>query len=129
MHIEHIGKTSIESLNHAIGYGRACFGLGCSMLAPWHSGSTMQVPGLTLTTGKQPFYELLTHFKKNFMHLDPASLVQCVQKRANGNGRLVTPDLNKHSAHGAVTGHKKATAGTVGHLEQVFEIGAINPGP
>ena len=65
---------------------------------------------------------------QNFLHLDRASLVQGVQERSCGGGRLVTLDLHKHPARGAVNGHKQITpAGLVGHLGQVFDIDVDEP--
>ena len=129
MGFEHIGNTSVESLDHAIGSGRAWLGQamfnvqGLAQLI-----KLMVARGLALTTGKQPVGELLAVVGQDFLHLDWASLVQSVQKRASGSGRLVTLDLNKHPARSAVNGHKQiAPAGFVGHLGQVFDIDVDEP--
>lgn len=89
----------------------------------------MVARGLALTAGKQPVGELLAVVGQNFLHLYRTSLVQSVQKRASGSGRLVALDLNEHPARGAVNGHKQiAPAGLVGHQGQVFDIDVDQPG-
>lgn len=84
--------------------------------------------GLTLTAGKQPVGELLAVVGQDFLHLDRGSLVQGVEERSCCSGRLVTLDLKKHPASGAVNGQKQiAPAGLVGHLGQVFDIDMDEP--
>jgi hypothetical protein len=63
----------------------------------------MVARGLTRATGKQPVGELLAIVGQNFLHLDWASLVQGVEKRAGGSGSLVALDLNEHPARGVLT--------------------------
>lgn len=88
----------------------------------------MVARGLALTAGKQPVGELFAVVGQNFLHLDRARLVQCIQERASGSGRLVAFDLNEHPARGAVNGHEQITpAGLVGHLGQVFDIDMDEP--
>jgi len=83
----------------------------------------MVTRGLALTACKQPVDELLAVVGQDFLHLDRARLVQGVQERASGSGRLVALDLNKHPARGAINSDKQiAPAGLIGHLGQVFDI-------
>ena len=129
MGFEHIGNTSVEALDHAVGSGHAWLGQamfnvqGLAQLI-----KLMVARGLTLTAGKQPVGELLAVVGQDFLHLDWASFMQSVQKRASGSRRLMALDLNKHPARGAVNGHKQiAPAGLVGHLRQVFDIDVNKP--
>ncbi len=129
MGFEHIGNAPIKAFDHAIGSGRAWLGQamfnvqGLAQLI-----KLMGARGLALTAGKQPVSELLAVVGQDFLHLDRTSLVQGVQKRACGSGRLVALDLNEHPARGAVNGHEQiAPAGLVGHLGQVFDIDVDEP--
>ena len=124
MGFQQIGNAPIEALDHAVGAGRAWFGQavlnvqGLTQLI-----KLMVARGLMRATGKQPVGELLAIVGQNFLHLDRASLVQGVEKRASASASLVALDLNEHPARGAVSGHKQiAPAGLVGHLRQVFDI-------
>jgi hypothetical protein len=84
--------------------------------------------GLALTACKQPVGELFAVVGQNFLHLDRASLVQGIETRSGCRRRLLTLDLHKHPACGAVDGHKQiAPAGFVGHLGQVFDIDVDEP--
>ena len=129
MRFEHIGNAPIKAFDHAIGSGRAWLGQAMFNVQGLAQLIKLMVPrGLALTAGKQPVGELFAVVSQNFLHLDRTSLVQGVQKRASGSGRLVTLDLNKHPAGGAVNGHKQiAPAGLVGHLGQVFDIDVDEP--
>lgn len=121
---EHISDTPVEALDHAIGSGRAWPGqalLNAQGLA--QLVKLMVARGLALAAGKQPVGELFAVVGQNFLHLDWASLVQGVEKRASASSRLVALDLNEHPARGAVNGHEQiAPAGLLGHLRQVFDI-------
>jgi len=129
MRSEHIGNAPIEALNHAIGSGRAWLGkavLNAQGLA--QLVKLMVARGLALTACKQPVGELFAVVGQNFLHLDRASLVQGIEKRSGCRCRLMTLDLHKHPACGAVDGHKQiAPAGFVGHLGQVFDIDVNKP--
>lgn len=124
MRFEYIGNAPIEAFDHAVGSGRAWLSqavLNVQCLA--QLVKLMVARGLALTAGKQPVGELFAVIGQNFLHLDRASLVQGVEERSCGGGRLVALDLNEHPASGAVNGHKQiAPAGLVGHLGQVFDI-------
>lgn len=83
----------------------------------------MVARSMALTTGKQPDGELLAIVSQDFLHLDWASLMHGVQKRASGSGRLVALDLNEHPARGTVNGHERiAPVCFVGHMGQVLDI-------
>lgn len=131
MRFEHIGDAPIESLDHAIGSGRAWLGQavfnarGLTQLV-----KLMLTRGLALTAGKQPVGELLAVVGQEFLHPDRANLVQGAQKRAGSRSRFVILDLNKHPALRTVNGHKQiAPAALVGHLGQVFDIDVNEPRP
>jgi hypothetical protein len=69
----------------------------------------MVARGLALTAGKQPVSELFAVVGQDFLHLDRTNLVQGVQKRASGSGRLVALDLNEYPARSAVNGYEQIT--------------------
>ena len=83
MGFEHIGNTSVEALDHAVGAGRAWLGQamfnvqGLAQLI-----KLMVASGLALTAGKQPVGELLAVVGQDFLDLDRTVLVQGVQERA-----------------------------------------------
>jgi hypothetical protein len=126
---EYISNAPIEALNHAIGSGRAWLGQAVFNAQGLAQLVKLKVArGLALKAGKQPVSELLAVVGQDFLHLDLTSLVQGVQKRASGSGRLVALDLNEHPARSAVIGHEQITpAGLVGHLRQVFDIDVDEP--
>ena len=126
---EHIGNAPIEALDHPVGSGRAWLGQAVlNVQCLTQLVELVVARGLALSAGKQSVGELLAVVGQNFLHLDRASLVQSVQERASGSGRLVTLDLNKHPARGAVNGYKQiAPAGLVRHLGQVFDINVNEP--
>ena len=124
MGFEHIGDAPIETLDHAVGSGRAWFGQAMfNVQGLAELINLMVVRGLTFTAGKLPVGELLAVVVQYFLDLDWASLVQGFQKRASGSGLLVALDLNEYPARGSVNGHKQiAPAGLVRHLGQLFDI-------
>ena len=76
---EHIDNAPIEVLDHAVGARRAWLGqavLNVQGLA--QLVKLMVARGLALTAGKQPVGEILAVVGQNFLHLDRARLVQCV---------------------------------------------------
>jgi hypothetical protein len=121
---EHIGNEPIEALDHTVGSGSAWLGLAVlNVQCVAQLVKLLVSRGLALTACKQPVGELLTVVGQNSLHLDRASLVQSGQEQASGSGRLVTFDLNKHPARGAVNGYKQiAPAGLVRRLGLIFDI-------
>jgi len=124
MRFEHFSDTPVEALHHAIGSGRAWLGQAVFNVQCLAQLAKLVVArGLALTAGKQPADELFAVVSQNFLHLDRANLVQGLQERSCGSGRLVTLDLNKHPPGGAVNGYKQVPpAGFIGHLGQIFDI-------
>ena len=105
--------------SHCAWFCRAMFNVQC--LAQLIK--LMVARGLAFAAGKPDVGEPLAAFGQNFLYLDQARVVQCVQERAIGSGRLVALDLNEQPARGAVIVHKQIEpAGLVGSLEQVFSI-------
>ena len=109
--LEHIGNAPIEAVDHAVGalrvrFGQAVFNLqGLAQLIEVIAGQV-----LALMAGEQPVNELLAAVGYDFLHLDRARLLQCLQKRASGrwtavatnclsNNRLMTP-LAMNSGYG-----------------------------
>ncbi len=67
MCFEHIGNKSVESLNHAVGSGRAWLGQAMFNVQGLEKLIILMVArGLALTTGKQPVGELLAVVGQDF---------------------------------------------------------------
>lgn len=87
MDLENIGNAVIETLDHAIGFGRPDFGqpvLNTQLLA--QPVKLMVTTGLALARGKQSVCELLAVVGQNF--LDPDRTILSIQCRPYSKTRV-----------------------------------------
>lgn len=122
--LEDIRNAAIETLHHAIGFGRS--GFGQSVLNTQRLAQLVKCvlpAGFTLFAGKQAVSELLAVVRQQLLDLDRTRLVQGLQEAAGTTSGFVGIDLHKHPAGGPVDGHKQVAAlALVGHLRQILHV-------